>query len=82
MEQCLDKPIIWVDLEMTGLNYKSDVIMEIAVVVTGSQTIGASLGAYASSSQRLTFGTIWVFSFSDKYPAPFFFFLLILFSRI
>lgn len=34
MEQCLDKPIIWVDLEMTGLNYKSDVIMEIAVVVT------------------------------------------------
>ena len=29
-----DNRLIWVDCEMTGLNIKKDVIMEIAVIVT------------------------------------------------
>jgi len=32
-----DKNLIWIDLEMTGLNVEKDVILEIASVVTDSQ---------------------------------------------
>ncbi|KZT23530.1 ribonuclease H-like protein [Neolentinus lepideus HHB14362 ss-1] len=28
-------PLVWIDCEMTGLNYKRDKIMEIAVLITG-----------------------------------------------
>jgi oligoribonuclease len=30
----IEKPIIWIDLEMTGLNVASDTILEIAVAIT------------------------------------------------
>jgi len=30
----LDQPLVWVDLEMTGLDPRTDVILEIAVIVT------------------------------------------------
>lgn len=30
----LDQPLVWVDLEMTGLDPRKDVILEIAVIVT------------------------------------------------
>lgn len=32
----LEKPIIWIDLEMTGLDITKDTILEIAVVITDS----------------------------------------------
>ena len=32
--QTLKDPLIWIDMEMTGLNLKKDVTIEIAVVVT------------------------------------------------
>ena len=32
-----DMPIVWIDLEMTGLNIKTDQIIEIAVIVTDGQ---------------------------------------------
>ncbi len=34
MQDKIKDPLIWVDLELTGLNIKSDSILEIAVVVT------------------------------------------------
>ena len=34
-----EKRLIWVDCEMTGLDIKKDVIMEIAVVVTEGDTL-------------------------------------------
>lgn len=36
-ESVLKDPIVWVDLEMTGLEPESDVIIEIAVIVTDGQ---------------------------------------------
>lgn len=30
----LDQPLVWIDLEMTGLDHRTDVILEIAVIVT------------------------------------------------
>lgn len=30
----LNQPLIWIDLEMTGLNIKKDQIIEIAVIIT------------------------------------------------
>jgi oligoribonuclease len=47
-----DMPIIWIDLEMTGLNDKKDQIIEIAVIVTDGQLSkqkeGPSLEIYCS----------------------------------
>lgn len=37
MAENKEKKLIWIDLEMTGLNFKTDVILEIASVVTDSQ---------------------------------------------
>ena len=37
MAEALKDPIVWVDLEMTGLDPESDVILEIAVIVTDGQ---------------------------------------------
>ena len=34
-----EKRLIWVDCEMTGLDIKKDVIMEIAVVITEGDTL-------------------------------------------
>ena len=34
MSDKLDQPLVWVDLEMTGLDPDSDVIVEVAVIVT------------------------------------------------
>jgi oligoribonuclease len=35
-EKLTDSPLVWIDLEMTGLNLETDVIIEIAVVITDS----------------------------------------------
>ena len=32
----VDKPIVWIDLEMTGLDFEKETILEIGVVVTDS----------------------------------------------
>ena len=32
----LEKPIVWIDLEMTGLDIDKDHILEVAVVLTDS----------------------------------------------
>jgi oligoribonuclease len=32
-----DKRLIWIDLEMTGLNFETDTILEIATIITDSQ---------------------------------------------
>jgi oligoribonuclease len=32
----LEKPIVWIDLEMTGLDIEKDVILEIGVILTDS----------------------------------------------
>jgi oligoribonuclease len=32
----VDQPVVWIDLEMTGLDVSKDKILEIAVVVTDS----------------------------------------------
>ena len=34
--QATDKPIVWIDLEMTGLDLSKEHILEVAVVVTDS----------------------------------------------
>lgn len=39
-----DKPIVWIDLETTGLNPREDAILEIAVVVTDGDLAVAQLG--------------------------------------
>lgn len=31
-----DKPIVWIDLEMTGLDLEKEVILEVGIVVTDS----------------------------------------------
>ncbi|CAO1637172.1 unnamed protein product [Sympodiomycopsis kandeliae] len=32
-----DKPLVWIDCEMTGLNYETDRILEIAIIITNGQ---------------------------------------------
>src|SRR4051812_17714667 len=36
-ETNVDDPLVWIDLEMTGLEVKSDVIVEIACIVTDAE---------------------------------------------
>ena len=37
MTETLDRPLIWIDLEMTGLDCQTDQIIEIATIVTDEQ---------------------------------------------
>lgn len=55
MTAALKDPIVWVDLEMTGLDPESDVILEIAVIVTDGllETVveGPDLVLYATDEE-------------------------------
>ncbi len=54
--------LIWIDLEMTGLDPDSDTIIEIATVVTDSNLVEIAVGpvlAIATSSERLAAMDEW-----------------------
>lgn len=55
MSEALVDPIVWIDLEMTGLEPESDVILEIACIVTDGQLAtvveGPDLVLYASDEE-------------------------------
>ena len=42
MEQ--DGPLVWIDCEMTGLNFKKDVLLEIAVIITNGDLKRVDVG--------------------------------------
>ena len=37
MKDYFEMPLVWIDLEMTGLDNKKDLIIEIAIIVTDGQ---------------------------------------------